>query len=120
MKWTEKRMFEKCLRDMPHTTDQDKTWSRLKKLDLTDETEGSIYAAQEQVLRLNYIRHHIDGKAEPLLCRLCEIENETANHTLCECSKIAERNHKRENTLKVQEKYQMERKVQWYSRKKEQ
>ena len=43
-------------------------------------TEALICVAYEQALRLSYICHHIDGKADSRGCRLCGKGNEIVHH----------------------------------------
>ena len=85
------------------------------------ETEALICATEEQALRINYVSHHIDGKAETSVCRLNRAGNEAVYHTICECSKLASREFKRSNDnvaktvhWKLVEKYGLERKDKWY------
>ena len=68
----EKRMYGQFDREMPESTDEKKTWKWLRKADLKIQTESLLCAAQEQALRTNYIKHHIDKSAESPLCRMCE------------------------------------------------
>ena len=51
---------------------------------------GPICSAQEQALRTNYIRFHIDHTAESLLCGMCRGKGETVAHVVSECSKLAQ------------------------------
>ena len=48
-----------------------KRWEWLKKGKLKKETEGTILAAQDQVLRTNAIKHHIDKSKKSPKCRMC-------------------------------------------------
>ena len=49
--------------------------------------EDAICAGQEQALRTNYVKYHIDKKAESPLCRLCSEKGKSVNHIVCECKK---------------------------------
>ena len=40
-------------------------------------TEALICSAQEQALRTNYVKFHIDKTGESPLSRMCKVENET-------------------------------------------
>ena len=53
-------MHGQFLRDMAETTDAEQTWSWLISSDLKVQMEAFICAAQEQALRTNNVRHHID------------------------------------------------------------
>ena len=69
-KWTEKRMYGQFVREMPETVDKNKTWDWLIRSDLKVETEALLCAAQEQAIRTNYVKHHIDRSIENPLCRM--------------------------------------------------
>ena len=69
--WKEKRMHGQYAREMDESVDKDKTWGWLKNGGLKGCTESLICAAQDQALRTNYVKHHIDNTAESPLCRLC-------------------------------------------------
>ena len=71
-KWSEKRMYGQFIRNRPEEVDGEKSWSWLSRGDLKAETEALLCAAQEQALRTNYIKHHIDKTANNPLCRLFE------------------------------------------------
>ena len=67
--WTDKRMYGQCKRDLDKEVDMEKTWWWLKKGDLKSETEALLCAAQEQALRTNYMKFHIERTSESPLCR---------------------------------------------------
>ena len=52
-------------------------------------------AAQDQALRTNYIKWKLDKTAASPLCRLCHSMNETADHILSCCPKLAQSEYKR-------------------------
>ena len=62
-KWNGKQMHGQYVRDMTGV-DWGKTWQWMRKGDLNGCTEALICSAQEQALRTNYIKFHIDKKAE--------------------------------------------------------
>ena len=49
------------------------------------ETEGLIFAAQEQALRTNWIRKNIDGQEVSEQCRVCGERDESITHLIAEC-----------------------------------
>ena len=57
-------------------------------------TEALICSAQEQALRTNYTRFHIDHTAESSLCRMCGSKGETVAHVVSECGKLAQTEYK--------------------------
>ena len=48
-----------------------------RKSNLKGCTEALICSAQEQALRTNYVKFHIDKTGESSLCRMYRVENET-------------------------------------------
>ena len=65
-KWRDIAMHGQLLRDMPETTDAEQTWSWLISFYLKVQTEALICATQEQALRPNYMKHHVDQTAASL------------------------------------------------------
>ena len=80
---------------MPENVDKDKTWQWLSKCDLKIETKSLLCAAQEQAIRTNYVKYHIDMTSESPLCRLCEKIGESVQHLVSECEKLAQKEYKR-------------------------
>ena len=70
------------------------SWEWLRKGDIKKETEGMILAAQEQALRTNAIKANIDKQNVSALCRMCHQKEESVNHVICECSKLAQSDYK--------------------------
>ena len=62
--WMGKQFYGQFVRDMPITTDKEKTWSWMRKSDLKISTEALICAAQEQAIRTNHIKYTIDKTAD--------------------------------------------------------
>ena len=56
---------------MPEKVYREKTWNWLGKGDLKIQTEALLCAAQEQAIRTNYIKHHIDKSSKNPICRMC-------------------------------------------------
>ena len=120
-KWHGKRMYGQFDREMNENVDKGLSWNRVVKSDLKVQTEALIFAAQEQALRTNYIKHKIDKTSENPLCRMCGNKGETVQHLICECSKLAQREYKRRHDniaklihWKLCEKYGLERKEKWF------
>ncbi len=119
--WKEKRMYGQFVREMPESIDAKETWKWLRKADLKIQTESLLCAAQEQALRTNYVKHHIDKSAESPLCRMCEEKGETVHHIVSECKKLAQKEYKRrhDNVARMVhwhlcKKYDLERADKWY------
>ena len=81
----------------------EESWSWLRKGDLKIQTEALIWAGQEQALRTNYVKYHIDKTVESPLCRLCDEKGESVSHIVCECKKLSQRKYKQrhDNVAKV-------------------
>ena len=119
--WKEKRLHGQFVREMPEMTHVEESWSWLQKEDLKIQTEALIYAGQEQALRTNYVKYHIDKTVESPLCRLCGEKGESVNLIVCECKRLSQRKYKQrhDNVAKVFhwklcEKYHLEKKDKWY------
>ena len=88
--WTDKIMYGQYIRDLDKEVDVEKTWWWVKRRDLKPETEALLCAAQEQALRTNYVKFHIDRTSEAPLCRLCGEKGEHITHLTSECKKLAQ------------------------------
>ena len=66
-----------------------------KKADLKVETEAMLYAAQEQAIRTNYVKHKVDKTAQSPICRICDKKSESISHIVSECEKLAQKEYKR-------------------------
>ena len=89
--------------------------------DLKPETEALIIAAQDQSLRTNYVKFHIDKTTDSPLCRMCKEKGESVMHILSECSKLAQREYKRrhDNVARIVHwelcgMYKIEKGKNWY------
>ena len=88
-------MYGQFVREMPGEVDKELSWQWTTRGDLKVQTEATIFAAQEQALRTNYVKNKIDKTSESPLCRMCGERGETVQHIVCECSKLAQREYKR-------------------------
>ncbi len=120
-KWKGKRMYGQFIREMPEKVDKDKTWNWLVRSDLKVETEALLCAAQEQAIRTNYVKHHIDKSIDNPLCRMCGKKGESVQHIISECEKLAQKEYKRrhDNVAKkihweLCKKNALEHKERWY------
>ena len=52
-------------------------------------------AAQEEAIRINYVKHKIDKTAQSALCRMCDKKSETISQVASEFEKLAQKEHKR-------------------------
>ena len=114
-------MHGQFLRDMPETTDAEQTWNWLRSSALKVQTEALICAAQEQSLRNNYVKHHIDRTAELPLCRMCVEKEGSVSNLISECKRLAQKGYERRHDnvamivhWKLSELYHLEREEKWY------
>ena len=70
-KFLEKKMHGQFSREMPEEVDKEKSWYWLSRGDVEVETGALLCSAQEQALRTNYIKHHIDKSIDSPMCRMC-------------------------------------------------
>ena len=106
---------------MPESTDNENTWVWLRKCDLKIRNEALISSAQEQAIRKNYVKYHIDECVDSPSCRMCGKTGETVSHIVSECSKLAQREYKRRHDIvatmvhwKLCEKFNLEKSEKWY------
>ena len=67
----------------------DKTWTWLRKGNFKRGTESLLMAVQNSAIRTNHIKARIDKTQQNSKCRLCGDRDETINHIISECSKLA-------------------------------
>ena len=72
----------------------EKSWTWLRKGNLKRETESLLIAAQNNAIRTNHIKARIDKTQQNSKCRLCGDRDETINHVISECSKLAQKEYK--------------------------
>ena len=71
-----------------------KTWTWLRKGNLKRETESLLIAAQDNAIRTIHIKAGIDKTQQNSKCRLCGDCDETTNHIISECRKLAQKEYK--------------------------
>ena len=65
------------------------SWNWIRTGELKKETEGLIFAAQDQALRTNAIKAKIENQNVSSKCRMCGGHDETVQHILYSCPKFA-------------------------------
>ena len=71
------------------------TWSWLLKQSMPKNTEAVIFAAQDQALPTNWLRAVIQRAPDSSpLCRICREHNESVEHILSNCQKLANSEYK--------------------------
>ena len=71
-----------------------KTWTWLRKGNLKRETKSLLIAALDNAIRTNHIKARIDRTQQNNKCRLCRDRDETINHIIIECCKLAQKEYK--------------------------
>ena len=92
-KWERKqlhRRFKRLINKISH----DKTWTWPRKGHFKRETESLLMAAQNSAIRPNHIKARIDKTQQTSKCRLSSDRDETINHIISECSKLAQKEYK--------------------------
>ena len=92
-KWKEKQPYG-CFKRLINNVSHQKTWTWLRKGNLKRETESLLIAAQNNAIRTNHIKARIDKTQQNSKCRLCGDRDETINHIINECSKLAQKEYK--------------------------
>ena len=77
-----------------NTISHEKTWTWLRKVNLKRETESLLIAAHDNALRTNQIKARIDKIQQNSKCRLYGDRDETINHIISKCSKLAQKEYK--------------------------
>ena len=89
-KWEEKQLygrFKRLINNISH----EKSCTRLRKGKFKRETESLLIAAQNNAIRTNHIKARIDKSQQNSKCRLGGGQNETSNHIISECLKLAQK-----------------------------
>ena len=86
---TEKKMHGKFFREVAEFASP-RSFEWLSSSFIHKNTEGFIFAAQEQVLPTNWLRARIGGEGVDNKCRECGKEVETVGHLASGCGKLAQ------------------------------
>ena len=92
-KWEEKQLyghFKQLINNISHNT----TWTWLRKGNFKRKTESLLITAPNNAVRTNHIKARIDKMQQNSKCRLCSDRDETINHIISECSKLAQKEYK--------------------------
>ena len=73
-----------------HTRKLRRGKKKKKEGNLKREIEFFLITAHKNTLRTNYIKARIDNTQQNCKCRLCAYRDETINHIISECSKLAQ------------------------------
>ena len=92
-KWEGKQLYG-CFKRLINIISDEKTWTWLRRGNFKRETECLLIAAQNNAVRTNHIKAGIDKTQQNSKCRLCSDRDETINHIISECSKLALKEYK--------------------------
>ena len=91
-KWGEKQLYG-LFKRLINNISREKTWTWLRKENFKRETESILIAAQNNTMRTNQIKRRIDTQ-QNRKCWLCGDRDETINHIISKCSKLAQKEYK--------------------------
>ena len=91
--WEKKVLHGQYLRQTKEVR-SDQCWAWLQNGDLKRETESLIVAAQNQSIRTNLVKAKIDKSQGDFLCRVCRKVDESIDHSVNGCSKLAQKEYK--------------------------
>ena len=92
-KWGGKQLYCRFKRLINNISHQ-KIWTWLRKGNRKRERESLLTAARDNAIRTNHIKARIDKTQQNSKCRLCGDIDETINHIISECSKLAQKEFK--------------------------
>ena len=92
-KWEEKQLHGRFKR-LINNISYDRNWTWLRKGNFKRETESLLMAAVNSAIRTNHIKARIDKTQQNCKCRLRSDRDETINHVISECSKVAQKEYK--------------------------
>ena len=92
-KWEEKQFYGR-FKWLINNISHEKTWAWLRKENFKRETESLLIAARNNAIRTNQIKARIDKTQQNSKCRLCGDRDETNNHIISECNKLAQKESK--------------------------
>ena len=90
-KWEEKQLYGRFKRLINNISRDNLDLAKERKL---SETESLLKAAQKNAVRTNHIKARIDKTQQNSKCRLYGDREETINHIICKCSKLAQKEYK--------------------------
>ena len=91
-KWEEKQLYGRFKRLI--NISHQKTWTWLRKGNFRRGTESLLIATQNNAIRTNHIKTRIDKMQQNSKCWLRGNRDETINHIMSECSKLAQTEYK--------------------------
>ena len=92
--WEKKALHDQYLRQAREIRSE-QSWVWLQNGDWKREKESLIVATQNQSIRINLVKNKIDKSQKDTLCRLCKKADESIDHVVSGCSKLAQKEYKR-------------------------
>ena len=92
--WEEKILHGQYFRQTKEVR-SDQCWAWLQNGDLKSETESFIVAAQNQSIRTNLVKARIDKSQGDSSCKVCRKVDESINHIVSGCIKLAQKEYRR-------------------------
>ena len=90
------------------------------------ETEGLIFAAQEQAFKTNWVRKYIDDQKVSEQCRMCGERDDSITHLIAVSKKQAQKQYKQRHHniarvvhLELCQKFGLVGEIKWYNHKSE-
>ena len=90
----EEKQFYGRLERLINNISHEKTWTWLRKGNFKRETESLLVSAQNNAIRTKHIKARIDKTQQNSKCRVCDDRDETINHIISECTKLAQKEYK--------------------------
>ena len=116
-KWERKQIYGRRKRVINNIA-LDKTWTWLRKGNFKREIESLMITAQNNAVRTNHIKVRIDKTQQNSKCRLCGDRDDTINHIISKCSKLAQKEYKTRHDLVINweicKKYKFDQTNKWY------
>ena len=118
--WEKKVIHGQHLRQTKEVR-SDQSWAWLQNGDLKRETESLLVAAQNQSTKANIVKTKINKSQGDSLCRVCRKVDESIDHIVSGCSKLAQKECKRRHDnlgkiihWKLHRKCNFEARDKWY------
>ena len=92
--WEEKVLHGQYLMQTKEVR-SDQCWAWLQNGDLKRKTENLIVAAENQSIRTNLVKAKIEKSQGDRLCRVCRKVDESIDHIVSHCRKLAQKRCKR-------------------------
>ena len=92
-KWEEKQLYG-YFKQQTSKISHEKIWIWVRKGNIKRETKSLLITAQNNAIRTNYVKAKLDKTRQNSRSRLCGDRDETINHIISECNKLAQKEYK--------------------------